>query len=210
MQAADVVAAATALDPQVRAAADDIEQQRRLPAAVVAALADAGVFRMCVPRSLGGLEVDPAAFVAAIERLSVADGSAGWCVMIGATTGLIAAYLDPATAHEIYGEDPNVVTGGVVAPMARGSAADGGFRVTGRWPFGSGSQHSAWLVGGFMADSGGAPRLGVFPRADVEILDTWTVSGLRGTGSHDFVVDHVFVPASRHISLFTDAPRQPG
>src|SRR4051794_18839638 len=114
MPATGVVATASALDAQVRAAADDIEQQRRLPAPIVAALAGAGLFRMCVPRSLGGLEVDPAAFVAAIERVSVADGSAGWCVMIGATTGLIAAYLDPDTAHEIYGQDLNVVTGGVV------------------------------------------------------------------------------------------------
>src|SRR4051812_50220308 len=132
MQAADVVAAATALDPQVRAAADDIEQQRRLPAAVVAALADAGVFRMCVPRSLGGLEVDPAAFVAAIERVSVADGSAGGGVMIGATTGVVGAYLDPAPAPEIYGEGPHVGPGGGGGPMGRGPAARGGIPGPGR------------------------------------------------------------------------------
>lgn len=204
-----VLADAAALDPAIRAAADEIEERRTLTEPIVDGLRQAGLFRMCVPQSVGGLELDPTTFVDAIERVAIADGSAGWCVMIGATTGLVAAYLDPDTAFEIYGKDPGVVTGGVVAPMGRGTAVDGGHRVTGRWAFGSGSGHSDWLVAGYITE-GAPPLLAVLPRADVTIVDTWTVSGLRGTGSNDMVLDDVFVPTTRSFSLFADRPRETG
>jgi len=218
--ASALIEAARALAPQVRAGADDAERERRLPLPLVTTLARAGMFRMCVPREFGGGEVDVATMVRVIEEIAVADGSAGWCVMIGATSGLLSAYLDAAVAREIYGSAPDGVTGGVFAPMGKAEAVDGGYRVNGRWAFASGSQHCGWLMGGCVVLDNGAPqllptgqpdtRLMLFPAAQAQIIDTWTVSGLRGTGSHDMAVANLFVPGERSASLITDRPRQTG
>jgi indole-3-acetate monooxygenase len=216
---ASLRAAVGALAPAIRERGDEIEQGRRVPVDLVRRLADAGAFRMCVPRALGGGEADVGTLLAVIEEISRADGSAGWIVMIGATSGLISGYLPRDVAHEIYGR-PDVVTGGVFAPRGSAVAVDGGFRARGRWAFGSGSEHCAWLLGGCLVVDGGKPRLlerGIpdsrmmlFPAADVRIIDTWNVAGLRGTGSHDFEVTDVFVPAERSVSLITDRPRADG
>lgn len=226
MVAADVMTASSptpsglldslrALAPDIRERADDIERGRRVPLDLVRRLADAGAFRMCVPRAFGGEESDVATMLDAIETVARADGSAGWVVMIGATSGLISGYLPPDVARAIYAP-PDVVTGGVFAPRGQAVATDGGYRARGRWAFGSGSEHCAWLLGGCVVVEDGKPRLlarGIpdsrmmlFPAADVRILDTWDVAGLRGTGSHDFEVHEVFVPAERSVSLITDRP----
>lgn len=183
-------------------------------------MAEVGLFRMCVPRRLGGLEVDVATLVRAIEEIAYADGSAGWCVMIGATSGVVSAYLAEEAAQEIYASSPQVVTGGVFAPFGEAATVAGGYRVSGRWPFASGCEHCAWLMGGSQISTDGQPRLlangtpdsrlMLFPAAEAEVIDTWTVSGLRGTGSHDIAVRDLFVPASRSVSLTIDRPRQPG
>ncbi|MEA2624479.1 MAG: indole-3-acetate monooxygenase [Candidatus Binatota bacterium] len=217
---AELLDDAAALAPQIREAAEETERARRLPQSLVDEMAHAGIFRMCVPRSLGGGEIDPATIARVLESVARADGSAGWCAMIGATSGLVAAYLEPGAAREIYGSSPDVVTGGVVMPGGKAIAVDGGFRVTGRWPFASGCEHSDWLMGGSVVLDAGKPRLlpngapdprlMLFPAADVRVLDTWTVSGLRGSGSHDFEVADVFVPASRSVSIVTDPPQERG
>lgn len=213
------VEAARALGPRIRAAADGIERDRHLPAELVEALAAAGVFRLCVPRAFGGGEVDTATMVRVVEEVALADGAAGWCAAIGATSGVISAYLPPEEAHAIYGT-PAVVTGGVFAPLGKAEVVDGGYRVTGRWPFASGCEHCAWLMGGSVVLDAGTPRrlpggapdarLMLFPAAAARIIDTWSVSGLRGTGSHDIAVDGLIVPASHSVSLVTDVPRHPG
>ena len=213
------VAAARALGPRIRAAAERIEHDRRVPAELVAALTATGVFRMCVPRSCGGDELHPAIMIAVLEAIAEADGSAGWSAMIGATSGVAAAYLPADAAREIYGP-PDVVSGGVFAPHGRAIIADGAYRVTGRWPFASGCEHCAWLMGGSVVIDGGGPRLlpngmpdsrlMLFPASEVRIIDTWTVSGLRGTGSHDIAVDDVVVPAAHSLSLITDSPVERG
>src|SRR5260221_12053400 len=118
-----VLLAAAELAPLVRSHADEIEAGRRLPPPVVEALAGAGLFRMLVPASLGGGEVSPATLVRAIAAVARADAAAGWCVMVGATAGLMSAYLDEDAAREGYG-DPRVVTSGGFAPMGR-AALDG-------------------------------------------------------------------------------------
>ncbi len=174
---------------------------------------------MAVPRALGGGEVAATELLAAIEEVARADGSTGWVVMIGATSGLVSAYLPDAAARELYG-DPLTVTGGVFAPRGRATAVDGGWRVTGRWPFASGCEHCAWLMGGCAVTDGDGPRLlangaadpvmMLVPAADARIIDTWTVAGLCGTGSHDFQVEDVFVPADRAVSLVSDRPRHAG
>jgi alkylation response protein AidB-like acyl-CoA dehydrogenase len=205
-----VVRAARALSTRVRDAADAIERDRRLPSALVTAMAQAGLFRMAVPRHLGGLEADPATIVRAIEEVARVDGSAGWCVMIGATSGVTSAYLRDDVARAIYG-DPLIVTGGALAPTGRAETADGGYRVSGRWAFGSGIEHCAWRIANTVVIENGAARVGaggvpetrsvIVPAGDTEVLDTWTVSGLRGTGSHDFTIADRFVPAERSFSL---------
>jgi alkylation response protein AidB-like acyl-CoA dehydrogenase len=174
--------------------ADETEAGRRLAAPVVGALRDAGLFRLCVPAAYGGLEAHPSVLVDCIEAVAEGDGAAGWCLMIGATTGAAGAYLPRAGAEEIY-VDAASVTGGVVAPNGRGTTVDGGVEVTGRWAWGSGSQHCAWLGLGTLTEAG--HRLAFLPAADVEILDTWHSMGLRGTGSHDLVVDARVVPRHR-------------
>jgi alkylation response protein AidB-like acyl-CoA dehydrogenase len=209
---------ASALAPQIRAAATAIEQERRLPLPLVNAMAEAGVFRMLIPAQFGGAEVDVATMVRVIEAIAKVDGSAGWAVMAAGSTAVISAYLDDNTARDIYASDPLVVTGGVFAP--KGKAVAGGYRVTGRWPFGSGCEHCTWLLGGSVVFEGdepcllpnGAPdiRMMIFPAEACEIIDTWSVSGLRGTGSHDIAVTDLFVPQRRSVSLLSDRPRQAG
>jgi indole-3-acetate monooxygenase len=210
--------AARALAPRIRALADTIERDRRLPSDLVLAMAEAGLFHLCVPRRLGGGEVEPATLLGVLEELATVDASVAWCAMIGATTGLLAGYLPEETARELYAG--SAVTGGAFAPQGKAVVVDGGYRVSGRWAFASGCQHCAWLLGGSVLFDGDVPRrlakgqpdarLMFFPAAEVDVIDTWTVSGLRGTGSHDIAVADVLVPAARSVSLFTDRPCQPG
>jgi alkylation response protein AidB-like acyl-CoA dehydrogenase len=197
-----------------------IEQDRRLPASAVEALARAGVFKVLVPRTFGGAEAHPATMVAVIEEIARADGSAGWCTMVGATSGLMSMHLDEAVAREIYGAD-DAVTCGVFAPMGRAVATEGGYRVSGRWPFASGCEHSKWRMGGtiVMGEGGpsellpsGAPdvRSMLFRAEETRVIDTWDTSGLRGTGSHDLEVTDVLVPHERSFSLLTGTPKHAG
>jgi alkylation response protein AidB-like acyl-CoA dehydrogenase len=213
------VEAAKGLAPQIQASADDIERSRRLPLPLVDAMAQAGLFRLWIPRSLGGEETDPTTLVRVVEEVSRADGAAGWCLGIGGTYGAFGGYLSADAAHEIYGSDPLVRTAGALRPFGNAVVVDGGYRVTGRWPLGSGCQHSGWIVGGCRILDGDQPRLlpnGTplmrvlfFPAADCEILDTWHSIGLRGTGSHDYTVTDVLVPAAHSLSL-REPPVEPG
>jgi alkylation response protein AidB-like acyl-CoA dehydrogenase len=225
--------AARSLAPRIRAHADESEAgydggyapkpplkaARRIPAALVAELARAGLFRMLVPRSLGGGEVTPATSIRAIEAIAQADGAAGWCVMAGALSGLMSAYLEEDAAREVYG-DPLAMTCGVFAPM--GKALDEGdhWRVSGRWSFASGVDHAAHLMGGVLVMSDAGPRIGpdgeplvlhVLLRADqTRIMDTWNAGGLRGTGSHDMAAGEALVPKRWSASLLRDPPRHGG
>ena len=195
------------------AMAPDIEAARRLPGAVADGFREAGFFRLLVPREYGGLETHPLTFLDVIRDVARGDGSAGWNVMIGSTTGLLSASLPESFAKEIYGDggDSLTLTVGVTAPMGRAEKVDGGWRVSGRWPFGSGSQNADWITGGcFVFEDGekilndkGAPdvHLMMFHKDQVTIEDTWRVSGLCGTGSHHFHVDDVLVPEGRSVVL---------
>jgi len=214
------LAAARALAPDAAAAAAEGERARRLPAPLVAALAEAGLFRLCVPAAVGGVEAPAATLVECVEALAGGDAAAGWCVAIGATSGLLAAYLPEETARRLYARD-TAIAGGVFAPRGRALAVDGGFRVTGRWPFASGCEHCDWLMGGCVVDRGdgeletldnGMPdvRLMLAPAAEFEIHDTWHVAGLRATGSHDIELRDAFVPSDMAASVISDAPRHDG
>jgi alkylation response protein AidB-like acyl-CoA dehydrogenase len=200
--------------PAVQRAIPEIESGRRLPQPLVDQFVDLGLFRACLPPRLGGESLDLRSSVEVIEALSAIDGSTGWVAMIGMGTATIGGHLAPAAAAEVFG-DPRTVAGGVFAPNGRAQRVDGGYRVTGRWPFASGCEHSAWLTGGVfvMTDDGpelhesGVPdlKLMLFAAQDVEIIDTWDVLGLRGTGSHDIAVDDVFVADELSFS-FMGAP----
>jgi alkylation response protein AidB-like acyl-CoA dehydrogenase len=202
---ATLLNAVDTLEPFIRQHADAAERHRRLALPVVRALTDAGLFRMCVPLALGGLEVPPLTFYQVVEAVARLDGSTGWCTFIGGSDGLVGAYLAHQTAEEMFGRDPRVVLAGSVAPAGTATVVDGGYRVSGRWPYASGSQYCTWLFGVCHVTEGGQLRLtatGVpevrvvlIPATQATILeDTWEVSGLAGTGSHDFTVEQVFVP----------------
>ncbi len=193
----DLVAAAESLQELVEAHADKTEQQRRMPKRLVQALRDAQLFRMCVPEEYGGPAADPVTLVRAIEAIAVADGASGWCTMIASTTSSMSLFMEPEWARRIFG-DPKTIAGGVYAPNGTGVRVDGGWRVSGSWPWGSGSQHSTWLSGGTNTDDGGF-HLMFFDVEDVTISDTWYTVGLRGTGSNDFSVDGAFVPDGRSV-----------
>jgi len=198
---------------------DEIERARRLPDSFVRAFDDAGLFRLCVPRSLGGPELPLPALVHVLETLAAGDASAAWCAMIASTTSALAAWLEPAAARELF-TTPGAVSGGVFAPSGRARRVAGGFQTDGRWSFGSGCQHSTTLLGGCIVTGEGGPetaaggrpdiRLLFFPAEKVEILDTWHVAGLQGTGSHDIAVHDLFVPEAHAVSLISGTPRESG
>ena len=191
------------------------ERDRQLAAELVHEVGQARLWRLCVPESVGGLEAPPATLISTVETIARGDASAGWCVAVCATSGLLGGYLPEPAAREIFGA-PTGVSGGVFAPKGRAVATMGGFRVTGRWPFGSGCEHCGWLMGGCIVFDGETPRtllggrpdvrLVLVPANEVQIHDTWQVAGLRGTGSHDISFDDVFVPVSHTASVFTDPP----
>jgi alkylation response protein AidB-like acyl-CoA dehydrogenase len=214
-----LLATARGFCPRIRAVRNEIEQQRRLPPALVREMAEAGLFRLAVPRALGGLEVAPATALRVIEEIARADGAAGWTLMIG-NSSFFVAYMPERGGREIYGSDPAAVLGGSLMPRGRATSVSGGYRVSGRWSFASGVEHCAWRLGAcVLVDGDGQPlggqdgpprvRMCCVPAADSRVIDTWSVGGLRGSGSHDFAVDDVFVPAHRTFAL-SDPAVYPG
>ena len=198
--------AVTALAPVVEARSEEIERGRRLPPGLVEDLTEAGCFRTLVPRSHGGAELDLPADMRVIELLARADGSVGWTVGIGHAAPVLLGRLPRQTFDAVYADGSDVILGGTLNPTGVATPVDGGFRVTGQWSFASGCQHSHWFIAHCIVDDGRQPpiRMMVLPAADVEIKDTWSVSGLCGTGSHDFVLNDAFVPAERSFVLWDE------
>ena len=202
--ASETLQRARDLAPQVAAAADDIERQRRLPDALVVALHAAGLFRMLLPRSLGGAELDPPTFVQVTEAIARADASAAWVICQTNGCSMTAAYLRADVARTIFGGDPAGVLAWGPPTTSRAVVEDGGYRLSGTFNFGSGSRHATWLGGqapiveidGTPRRRHGAPerRTLLFPASRATMHDVWHVIGLRGTGSDSFTVTDVFVP----------------
>jgi len=198
--------AAIALGPRIRAAEEEIEQGRRIPPHLVQAMKEAGIFRMAMPRAWGGPELDPIMQLRVIEAIARADGSAGWCAMINSDGGYFSAFFDQDAAREMY-RDLDAPSASSLVFSGRAVAADGGYRVTGRWPFVSGCQHCDWVLLTCEVYEGDAPRIGsngmperracLIGSGEFEVLDTWYSTGLRGSGSHDVAVRNVLVPAER-------------
>jgi alkylation response protein AidB-like acyl-CoA dehydrogenase len=214
-----LLTAARDLAPTIAARAADTEAQRRLPADLALQIADSGLFRMAVPRRLGGAEASPAEIFTVLETVAQADAATGWCVMIAGTTALAAAWLPEHHAEAIFA-DPRAITGGVFAPMGKAIVDGDDFIVSGRWAWASGSANCQWLIGGaVILDDGvmrtlpnGAPdhRMMFMPASEIELIDTWDTLGMRGTGSGDMAAKDVRIPADRSVSFMTDAPRDPG
>ncbi len=188
-----------------------------MPLALISAMEEAQIFRMWLPQPLGGPELSIAEFVRVVEALSYMDGSVGWCAGLGAAYSRFAAYLPEAVANRIF--DGNIMAGSL-APTGRGMKVKGGYRVTGRWGWGSGIMHSNWILVTFLTQVGDEPilvngkpemRLGFLPKSqDVEIIDTWNVGGMRGTGSHDYALSDVFIPDEYTLEGLDPPSRHPG
>lgn len=202
MFSAQLLDAARRLVPKIRAARDFGEQHRHLEPGVLAALHEAKFFRMMIPADTGGLQTDLPTAMKVVETVASADGATGWNLMIGAAYGVWASRLGAAAAREIYGADTAVVAG-ALRPTGTARPVNGGFLCEGRWSFASGIGHSAWWAAGCALPDGAGTRLIFFPAADGEVIDTWSAGGMRGTGSHDYAIKDLFVPAERTITMST-------
>ena len=209
IDAQPVVRAAAALRPVIRGHHDEIEREQCLPKALVEQFHDAGFYRMVRPRELGGLQTDPLTYLRVVELLAEGAGSVGWNLCNNSIAQLVTLGLPAKGVEEIYGDGGAVaVAGTAVQGGGRAVPVDGGYRVTGRWPFGTGCQESAWMLGSFQILDGGEPRRspdgssvywrGVFQRSEAQIVEgSWDVAGLRATGSFDWTVNDVFLPERR-------------
>jgi alkylation response protein AidB-like acyl-CoA dehydrogenase len=200
------------LQPLIRSYQEEIERERRMPAALVDELRAAGAYRMFVPRELGGMEADPLTFLRAVELAAEADGSTGWNVCNNAANQLIAMSLPKEGVREIFAGGPDTMMAGTAVPGGgRAVPVEGGYHVTGRWRFGSGCREAQWMMANFQVfDQGehgdeprrngdGSPAFWRFciPAAETTVHDTWDMIGQRGTGSHDWSVTDAFVPERR-------------
>jgi indole-3-acetate monooxygenase len=215
----DPVARARGLRAQIEGAAQAIERDRALPRELLSALHDSRLFRLLLPKGCGGEEVAPAVFVAAVEEVAKADASVAWCMAQGSGCSMAAAYLEPAVAQEIFGGREAVLAWGPGAANATARAVQGGYRVSGSWPYASGSRHAQWLGGhAQLLDAQGKACLGpdgkpaertlLFPKAKAAIKDLWHVVGLKGTGSDTYTVTDLFVSARYSFTRESAADRR--
>lgn len=198
-----------ALEPEIRSAAAAIEAERRLPPALAHRLMETGAFRMGVPRAYDGCEIDPMGQVRVVEELSRIEGSVGWLSMISSAGSFIAAFLEPDVARRLFGSVESVLAG-QIRPPQRADLVAGGYRLSGTFHFASGCQHASVFACGCVIHENGAPRLHgrhpefrvlLVPAAKVKIVDVWDTTGMRGTGSNDFVAEDVFVPFAESTTM---------
>ncbi len=208
IDAQPLVRAAAAMHSVIRGYHDDLEREQRLPKALVEQFHAAGFYRMLRPRELSGLQADPLTFLRVVELLAESSGSVGWNICNNNIAQLVTLGLPDEGIREIYGHGADTaIAGTAVQGGGRAVPVEGGYRVTGRWPFGTGCQESTWMLGSFQVLDGDQPRRspegfsfwrGVFARSEVQLVEgSWNVSGLRATGSFDWTVDDVFLPERR-------------
>src|SRR5215470_4628420 len=207
------------LVPVIRSCADQIDAARELPRSLFEALADAGMFYLAFPRSLGGAELDLPTYVEVIEEIGKADASTGWIVNQNSIFATFAARMPRDVARAIWVDTPRSVVANTPAATAEAIVTPGGYRVTGRQGFSTGCRHAAWLAAHAHIVENGRPRVEhgqpetrylFVPVSEAELLDTWRVRGMRGTGTHHFAVNDVFVPAERTVLSATAPLREPG
>ncbi len=194
--AASIRAAVDALAPAIAARAAEIEAARNTPADLVAQLKAAGAFRMAAPKSVGGAELPFPDMLAVLQALAYADASAAWVVLIANEgPGMLASFPED-TMREVYAS-PDAIVVGSNSPTGKAERIEGGYRISGRWPWGSGGAHADWLFCNCMVPQAEGPpkqRIMLAPRAAAVLQDNWRVAGLKGTGSNDFTIEDLFVP----------------
>ena len=206
-----LIDAARHILPVIRDHNEETERERRLARAVLDALTAAGLIRMWTPRSLGGLEVDPLTCARVIEEVAGADSAAGFTLVNPLTYAFFCARLPDAGAEEIYRSGPNALIAGPFHPPMEATPVAGGYRLTGRAPFASNCHDATWIARTAMVMDGDTPRLSAHSAPEVllvfvpieacEIIDTWYVMGMRGTGSDDITMTNLFVPQARTFPL---------
>ena len=206
--------------PDMSARAAEIEKGRQLPLDILETLRSIGAFRLFVPKSHNGLELDFPDALEIIAALARIDGSLGWAAGIGNGNDLFAPMLPPETYEQIYRDGPDVIIAGSVTPAGTADVEDAGWRVNGRWPFASGCQHADWMFGFCIITEHGEPITGeegmplvqgVFlPARAWQIEDTWYAAGLRGSGSHHITLKDTVVPAASIFDLAGGVPCQSG
>jgi len=212
----DPIARARKLAPLLTAAAPRIDAACELPKDVLDAMHAEGMFRLLVPRSVGGSELDPATYIQCVEAIASGDASVAWCMNQGSGCSLSAGYLQPEVAREVFGGERDVLAWGQ-GPGAKAIRTDGGWRVTGSWSFASGSRHATWLGAHCPCfDADGTPqryadgrpvdKTMLFRREIADIKDIWQVMGLRGTGSDTYTVRDLLVDDAH--TLTRDRPEE--
>ena len=208
----DPVAAAIALTPEIRAARDEIQSQCRLSDSLTANMAQAGLFQLYTPRTIGGPETDPFTAFRAVEELSKVDGSVGWCSFVASAVSIYAGWLPTELGRRLFGQPPDIRVAGSFRPTGHAQPVDGGYKIGGRWDYVSGANHANWLflnciindANGPVLDTKGVPvtRMMVVPAEDGVIEETWSTLGMRGTGSDDLVIHESVVPDERTFLLY--------
>ncbi|PPQ27872.1 acyl-CoA dehydrogenase family protein [Rhodopila globiformis] len=204
------------LAPAIEAARDRVEHERLIPGKLLDSLHAEGLLSLWLARAFDGPELSMVDFIRVIEAVSALDSSIGWCTCIAAGYARLSGFLAEDAARRIF-SGPRPVLAGTIVPTGTARRADGGWRVTGRWAFGSGIRHSTWVLGLCTEDagepqaSGPKPlRLALFPAEQATVIDTWDAMGLRGTGSHDYTVEDLFVPDEYTSPGLGEHPTQPG
>ena len=209
IDAQPLVRAAAALQPAIRDHLDEINREQRLPKALVEKFHAAGFYNMTIPRELGGLQVDPLTYLRVVELLAEAAGSVGWNLCNNSIAQIVTLGLPDGGVQELYAQRPDTpIAGTAVMGGGRAVPVEGGYRVTGRWPFGTGCQEASWMLGSFQIFDGDRPRRspdgnsshwrGIFKRSEARIVEgSWDVAGLRATGSFDWTVEDIFLPERR-------------
>ncbi len=202
--------AAREIAPIIRAHSAEAERERRLSAPVLDALREAGLLRMTTPRSLGGLEADPVTRALVIEEIGRHDSAAAWTLENPLDWAFLCCRLPDEGAEAIYRRGPEILIAGQFGRPLRAASTNGGYRISGRAPFVSNCYDADWILSMVVVDSdesaGGEPemRMAYFPAEKCEVIDTWDVMGMRGTGSNDISVSDVYVPTARTFPFVPD------
>lgn len=191
--------------PTFRERGDEAEKLRQVPEASVKALEETGFFRMLQPRRFDGFESDPVDFFTAVREIASADGSTGWISsVLGVHPWQVALFADEAQ-QAVWGSDTATRLSSSYAPTGKAVLTEGGYTLSGKWSFSSGSAHATWvLLGGLVFNADGNVvdfKTFMLPRDKYEVVDVWNVVGLRGTGSNDIVVEETFVPEAFTLSM---------
>jgi alkylation response protein AidB-like acyl-CoA dehydrogenase len=204
-----LIDAARKIAPIIQKHNEEAERERRLSQPVLKALRETGLLRMTTPRSLGGLEADPVTRALVAEEIGRHDSAAAWTLENPLDWAFFCCRLPDEGAEEIYSRGADILIAVQFGRPLKAVSADGGYRISGRAPFVSNCYDADWISSTVLVDdesAGDEPemRMVYFPRAECEIIDTWDVMGMRGTGSNDISVTDVYVPKSRTFAMVPD------